>query len=393
MKLSWLLPAGAAWLGLSSCSGPSFSSGPAAGSAGKDSSAGTANSGGGSNNDGGSSSAGANDTPNGGSPEVAGSAGSGGGNAGSGGTPTCNCAAGHYCRDGSVDCFDCAELNRLRFSQPERLATLSDNGQGSSFPRAGSTTTDLVYVFNGTGLRYTTDSSTSAGSSVKGTKPQDQAPLLLAESVSTFPALAPMGFNFVFDRPALARELYISNWTEGVQTAQKLPAPFNLGTGDYSMAVALHPGTSTAPRAFWMTTRETGTPRLFTAPLQDGATAEIVDIHLAKSVDGKACVIGDQDAAPWVSQDGKTLLFSHNRMDANCAVVTGQKRDLYTTLLQPATGQPPKDASNEVIPATPMNDVNSSADDIEPSFSADMCDLYFASNRDGNFAVYRAHRR
>jgi Tol biopolymer transport system component len=140
-----------------------------------------------------------------------------------------------------------------------------------------------------------------------------------------------------------------------------------------------------------MTTRETGTPRLFTAPLQDGATAEVVDIRVAKA--DAPCVVTDQDAAPWVSRDGKTLLFSHTRMDNNCAVVAGQKRDLYTTLLQPATGQPPKDASNEVIPATPMNDVNSSADDVEPSFSADMCDLYFASNRDGNFAVYRAHRR
>jgi hypothetical protein len=30
--------------------------------------------------------------------------------------------------------------------------------------------------------------------------------------------------------------------------------------------------------------------------------------------------------------------------------------------------------------------------DIEPGFSADMADLYFVSNRDGKFAIERAHR-
>jgi hypothetical protein len=283
----------------------------------------------------------------------------------------------------------------LRFATPERLATLSDNGQGSNFPRVGSTTTDLVYVFNGMGLRYTTDSSTSAGNSVKGTAPEDKGPLLLSENVSGFPTLGIMSFNFVFDRmpPMLPRKLYVSSWSEGVQGAAELSPPFNLGNGDYSMAVALHPGASTTPRAFWMSTRDSGTPQLYTAPLQEGATAELVNLRLAKDTPGNPCVTSDADLAPWVTRDGKTLLFSHTRVDANCAVVTAQKRDLYTTLLQPTTGQPPSDAAAVIVPATPINDVNSSADDVEPSFSADMCDLYFASNRDGNFAVYRAHRR
>lgn len=379
LGLSWPLIASATWLGLSSCSGQGFTSGPAAGSSSGGSSAGSAS--GGTGNTSGGSSTGGDDLPAAGAPDMGGSAASGG-SAGSGGAPACNCAAGHYCREGSLDCFDCAELNRLRFATPERLATLSDNGQSSNFPRAGNTTTDLVYVFNGTGLRYTTDSSTSAGSSVKGTLAEDKGPLLLAESVTTFPMLGVMSFNFVFDRQVNVRQLYASNWADGVQAAQPLPSPFNLGTGDYSMAVALHPGTSTTPRAFWMSTRETTMPRLFTAPLQEGATAEVVDVRIA----GPSCTIADPDVSPWVSRDGKTLLFSHARLDAQCVPVVAQKRDLYTTLLQPATGQPP-------MPATPINDVNSSADDIEPSFSADMCDLYFASNRDGNFAVYRAHRR
>jgi Tol biopolymer transport system component len=95
----------------------------------------------------------------------------------------------------------------------------------------------------------------------------------------------------------------------------------------------------------------------------------------------------DVDLAPWVTPDGKTLLFSHTRVDANCQAVN-QGKDLYTTLLQPATGQPPA-----MTAALPMNDVNSAADDVQPSFSGDLCDLYFASNREGPMAVYRAHRR
>ena len=397
-KQAWLLVCSSAWLGLSGCSGTSFSSSPTGGSgggsnnsAGTNSDGGTENAGsnsGGSNNSGG-------DITSGGAPDPGGSGGTGGAV-----TPSCDCPAGRYCREGSTDCFDCAELNRLRFTTPERLATLSDNGQGSYFPRVGSTTTDLVYLFTGTGLRYTTDSSTSAGSSVKSTQPQDSGPLLLSENVTTLASLPLMGVNFLFDRGTTdERELYASRWQDGAQANGKLPAPFNGGISDYSIAVALHPGASTTPRAFWMSTRD-GKPQLYTAPLQDmAAMATVVELRLAKdrmnpdAMTPLTCPTSEADLAPWVTRDGKTLLFSHTRVDANCAAVPSQKSDLYTTLLQPATGQPPMDATSAIVPATPMNDVNSAADDVEPSFSADMCDLYFASNRDGNFGIYRAHRR
>jgi hypothetical protein len=288
----------------------------------------------------------------------------------------------------------------LRFTPPERLDTLSDNGQGSNFPRVGTTATDLVFVFNGTGLRYTTDASTSAGSSVKGTQAQDNAPLLLREAVPSPATLGIAKFDFLFDRVANKRLLYVGAWAEGAAGAVQLPPPFNGSGSDYSIAVALHPGAGPA-RAFWMTTREDEKPQLYTAPVQDGATGAVVELRLAKdlaeidpaTMKPKTCPTSDNDVAPWVTSDGKTLLFSHTRVDANCKAVSAQKRDIYTTLLQPATGQPPMDAMNAIVPATPLSDVNSSADDIEPSFSADMCDLYFSSNRDGKFAVYRAHRR
>jgi len=146
---------------LSGCSGAEFTGG--AGTAGKSSTGGSSASAG--QDTGGSSTGGstgdAGET-SGGAPDLGGSTGTGGTVSGG-----CDCDAGEYCRDGSVDCFACAELNRLNFSTPERLATVSDNGQGSHFPRVGATGTDLLYRFEGAGLRYTADASTSAGSTVQ----------------------------------------------------------------------------------------------------------------------------------------------------------------------------------------------------------------------------------
>jgi hypothetical protein len=404
---AWLWACGVAWLSASGCSGPTFASGANGGSSGASTNGGTDSAGddaGGSDSGatGGTSDAGGSATA--GTADVGGSAGSGGsgGSGGSDVTPGCNCAPGQYCRAGSTDCVACTELNRLRFTPPERLDTLSDNGQGSNFPRVGRTATDLVFVFNGTGLRYTTDSSTSAGSSVKGTQAQDNAPLLLREPVPGPATLGLEKFDFLFDRVTTKRVLYVGSWVEGTDGAVKLTPPFNgAGTSsDYSIAVALHPGAGPA-RAFWMSTRDApDAPRLHTALVQDGAAALPVDLRLAKDIPNPdpmgtptICPTSDHDLAPWVTSDGKTLVFSHTRVDANCKAVSAQKRDIYTTLLQPATGQPPTGADDAIVPATPLNDVNSSADDIEPSFSADMCDLYFSSNRDGKFAVYRAHRK
>ena len=351
--------------------------GGSSGKAGSDS-AGTEAGGSNSGATGGSGNAG--DASNAGAPDPGGSGGSGG-VVSSG----CDCPAGDYCRDGSSDCFDCAELNRLRFTPPERLTTLSDNGQGSQFPRIGKTTTDLVYVFSGTGVRYTTDSSTSAGSSVKGTMPLDSGPLLLSQNVIGMGPQGATDFNFVYDRvvESMRRALYGGAWNNGLQTSGQLPAPYNSGTSDYSMAVALHPSANGAPRAYWMTLRVPGKATLVTALLEPNDMGAPV----ALAVGAPTCPSQDPDLAPWVTPDGKTLLFDHTRVDATCQA-TGQGKDLYTTLLQPATGQPPAGTA-----ALPMNDVNSASDDVQPSFSADLCDLYFASNRDGPYAVYRAHRR
>jgi hypothetical protein len=300
----------------------------------------------------------------------------------------CNCPPGNYCRDGSTDCFDCAELSRLSFRSPERLATLSE-GQGSRFPRVGGSGTDLLYQFAGVGLRYTTDSSTSAGSSVAQTMPLDGGPLLLPTDITSVPE-GTEPFNFAFDRAVEGerRELHFGQWNNGLRTSAPAPAPYNEpGTSNFGLAIALQGGAGGLARAYWMTDRLPDMPlSLVTTLFAPEPLGVAVMLRVAPH-----CVAEPSDLTPWITADGKTLLFSHERLDDACAS-GGQGKDLYTALMVPATGQVLESVTGPT-PAQPLADVNSSKDDTDPSFSADFCDLYFASNRDGEYALYRAHRR
>jgi hypothetical protein len=362
---------------LVSCGGQEFSSSESGGSGG--SGAGQSNAG---NKTGGSSSGGngsAGDEADGGAPAPGGSAGSGG-VVSSG----CDCPAGNYCREGSTDCFDCAELSRLRFGAPERLDTVSGGNQASRFPRVGQTSTDLLYGVEGLGMRYTTDSSTSAGNLVMMSQPQDSGPLLLAEQVTSLPA-AQMPFNFTFDRlvEPTKRRLFFGVWQGGLTTSGVAPAPYNgQGDNDYSIAIATNPTADGVARAYWMTDRDAGLGLILTTAL---LSATPNGAPVALDVGSANCAPDKSDLTPWVTPDGKTLLFSNTRVDGNCTT-TNQGKDLYTALLQPTTGQP-------TAAAVPVADVNSPGNDVDPSFSTDFCDLYFSSDRDGSYALYRAPRR
>jgi hypothetical protein len=380
---------GALWLCLTNCSGKAFD---AVGGSGR------ANDG-----DGGSGVAGGGASSGGSESSLAGSGGSGnlGGTGGSAGmvSSSCDCGSGTYCRDGSLDCWPCSDLIRLQFKSPERLTTLSDNGHGSRFPRRGATGIDLLYRIEGAGLRYTADSSTSPGSNVMSTDATDSGPLLLDAGVREL-ATTLKSFNFVFDRtPTDAkRAIYFAQWSSGLKESEPAPAPFNSDVGDYSMAVARHPQGSETPRAFWMSDRGSVAaipiPTLLTALLAAGASSEPVALSIERTDticspkdDPEAGV--DPDLTPWVTPDGKYLLLSTTKQDANCEVAgEGKDKDLYMLELDPELGQP-----SPGVAATALKDVNSSFDDTDPSFSADWCDLYFASNRDGKHAIYRAHRR
>lgn len=395
LERSSLVACGVLGLALSQCSGEEFSNGASSGAAsvegGTDSRAGAG---------GGPAAGGAG---GGGGAEVIGGAGAGGasdGGKGGSSPATCDCPSGSYCLEGSPDCLRCDDPSRLAFEEPVRLATVSDNGAGSRFPRIGRTSSDLVYRFEGVGLRYTEDSSTSAGNDMAATEPSDSAPLLLRAPVQNLSVVGASPLDFSFDRTVMeVRSLRIGSWSRGLQSSALAPPPLNSGAGDFSMAIAPEAAPGVA-RAFWMTNRESlpagaRKPRLVTAQLGVDLTATDVALTLSVGTNESCPPLDvsqlppggepiDADLTPWVTSDGKLLVFSTTRLDSGCAPGE-QKRDIYTALLQASSGQPP-------APALPMKDVNSSEDDVDPAFSADLCDLYFASNRDGKFAVYRAHR-
>ena len=368
---------------LVACGGNEFSTeSAAAGSAGSSARGGSNDSGGGSEQ--------------GGSSGVAGTmAGDGaGGRAGSGGTSSagCNCPAGSYCRDGSTDCFDCANLSLLRFGPPEKLVTLSD-GTGSRFPRIGATGTDLIYQSSGDGLRYTSDSSTSAGESVAHTEPDDRAPLLLSSSVASLMSQTVKPFNFVFDRLVQEprRALYFGQWNDGLTSAELAPAPYNTeGTSNFGLAIAAEYAPAGAARAYWMSDRLQPEEQVPLALMTAVLTLDTPDERVTLSIGDPPCPALPEDLTPWITPDGTTLFFSHTRLDADCSPHPSGHKDLYARLMSPTMGQP---VNADSAAAVALSDVNSSANEVDPSFSADFCDLYFASDRDGENALYRAHRR
>jgi hypothetical protein len=393
--------AAAAALGLLGvqCSGQAFNAGSGGAPGGTDSGGSAAQGGTGGSSSSGDGGTAGNTTEGGAS---AGQAGDGGASGkGGGGSDGCDCSPGEYCLEGSPDCWKCNDLSRVFFEEPVRLATVSDGGAGSRFPRVGSSTTDLIYRLDGAGLRYTTDASTSAGSAVPGTIPGDSALQLLPAPI---PALAVDGSvspDVFFDRAVMGvPTLYLGSWKDGLGSAKLAPPPFNSGAGDFSIVLAPNAAPARG-RAFWMTARDSPVagarrPRLVTAPLEVGAS--VADVELTLSVgqqpdcaplDVSQLPMGsppiDADLGPWVSSDGSLLVFSTTRLGPGCTA-SNQKKDIYTVLLQPSSGQP-------LAAALPLKDVNGPEDDVDPSFSADLCDLYFASNRDGSFAVYRARRR
>lgn len=374
LRWGWLCAASA--VSLAACGGQKFSSLEAGGS-GSLAGAGTGASGGAGGST--SESGNAGQDSSGGAPDS--------GSSGAAGTLStgCSCPAGQYCRGGTKDCLDCAELSRLRFDTPERLQTLSASDRAARFPRVGETRTDLFYEIPDMGIRYTTDSSASAGSPVAQTLPSDRAPLLLSggpmlSGVSAEP------FNFAFDRlDQTTRQLYFGVWQDGLLAVSRAPAPYN-GTesNDFSIAIASAAEDESVPRAFWMSDRDPmAGVTLLTAPLS-AAPGEAVPVML--KVGPGACTPDAADLMPWLTRDAKTLLFSNTRVGDDCQPVAGQGNDLYTTLLQPGSGQP-------TAPALPLADVNGPGNDVDPSFSTDFCELYFASDRDGDYALYRARRR
>ncbi len=384
-RLGFCLAFSASLAGLG-CGGSEFTSASAAGA--RDT--------GGASTDGGAASGGS--MSSGGARAGSSSGGGPSGGSASGGGPSggaasgCACPSGQYCREGSTDCFDCGDFARLRFDDPKELVALSAVGAGSlRFPRVGETPTDLFYrsaALGGQTLWHTTDLATSAGDTLDAQFPADSAPLLLTGGVSGFGERPEDVFNFVFDRKVEGGKpkLYWGLWSNGSLVVAVAPAPYNAsGTNDSSMAVALEPGGAGPARAYWMTDRDAGAGlQLATGILTPNGPGGLVPL----SVGSPGCAADQADLTPWITNDGSALVFSNTGVDDQCLPL-GTGSDLQIALMDPVSG-----LQQPGSPALPISDVNSPGNDTDPSFSRDLCELYFASDRGGDgFDLYRARRR
>jgi len=390
-RLAQRLRAFALALGFAACAGPSFTNETSGGSgaasgrsgaggdAGKGATGGTglgAAAGGSGLGAGGSSGDGAasgGDTSAGGS--AAGEVGAGGA------SDTCQCGPSQYCRAGT--CFDCSDVSKLDFGGAEEVLDYPDGAL--RFPRAGGADGSLFFTLVTTSvseLWYAPAVVSSPG----GVLDDGRVP---RAALDYFGDPGGLGFDVLFDETASggARAIRAATFDgHALGAAFDAPPPFApSGADDYSSTLARE-----TKRVYFMTTLS-GAPELVTGVLDDAAT-KTVDLKVPAR-GGGTCSRRGADATPWVTADGRLLLFSAPLVDTACNTVDGDATDVFVALLNPTTGLP-------LATAVPIAGINHSADtssETDASFTADLCAVYFASDggeaQGHDFRLYRARRR
>lgn len=305
---------------------------------------------------------------------------SSGGSAGSG---TCGCAAGEYCRSGN--CYACSDLSRLDFESPKEL--LDHPSGGLRFPRPSAGDTTLFFTFLGPAKRelWRWDTSGTTAPFSLGDASTEQRSGLYFIPPPAFPS-----FNVLFDQGEVAeRSLLVANYYGGTLIdVTAAPAPLGpSGADDYSVTLA-----SDTERAYWMTTRD-GVPALVTSTIAGDAPA-VVELGVPNvGTDAVVCARAGDDAAPWVTPDGRLLLFSALPMNSDCEPLDGNATDLYVALLDAANGQPRATA----VPLGDVNTTSGTSSETDASLSNDWCTLYLASDggdaQGHDFRLYRSARR
>jgi hypothetical protein len=316
----------------------------------------------------------------GGSGKGGGAGTSGTGNAGSAGGAGCDCAPGQYCRAGT--CRNCDDLTSIQIGDAEPL--LDHPSSGLRFPRVGDSRDSFFFTLVAPGrseLWYVDDPTASASFTLGDAQTLSRSGLFYVEGAS-------LGFTVLFDeRRSGGRVVMTAAWNGSALTdLQTLGPPFGaFGSEDYSVALAAETN-----RVYFMTTRN-DSPELHTSVLGE-IDSQVVTLDVPVP-GGGTCPRSEDDATPWVTEDGSLLVFRALPLDANCQPIDGTAPDLYAAALQPATGLP-------LTPAVRLAGANVTTGDsteTDPSFSPDLCTLYFSSDGGSaagfDFRLFRAPRR
>jgi len=363
----------------SACAGKKFTAQPGSSESGNGS--GGANAGGD-----GTGEAGASGSAEGGSSGAsAGENGGDGASAGSAGKPpvACDCRAGEYCQDGTVNCRKCADFSRLEFGTAQKLNTLAQTPQNAErFARpAGNVGSQLFYVSGAPDkakILYAAAPMSGVG-----------VPVTLLTQVESGPLLV-NGYtdqNLFFDRlQAGGRKLMMASWSAPaiVMNEAFVPEPINAsGVDDYSIAIS--PGTG---HVYWMSTRS-GKPELFWLPTSMSPPPDPAVLDLKIKAGKNECPRSGDDATPWVNTAGSVLFFRNPSVNDNCQANDAGATDLFAAPLN-------SDGTVKAA-ATALSSLNvtgGASRETDPSLSPDSCTIYFATdNGSGDFDLYKAQRK
>jgi hypothetical protein len=323
----------------------------------------------------------------GGALEMGGEADVGGAAAGATCTTDEGCDRGNFCREGSCHpCADFSDLASVEFGPAEPFEAINETArdEGLRFGRRLRDGVGLVYVrdfFGGT-LWVTSDPLTSSGAAISTTDVFETGPLSLAQQLPE-----PLAdFDFFFSRrprektePVITRLFGAKQADDGtVGPPSELPAPFNTDgvVATYGLALS-------SERAVWMRNTDGRLAvQLVTSPLPPSGEPTPLSLPLP---DG--CGFATElDYAPWLSADGKLLLFSARRIDTGCKPATDASTHIYALELS-AAGRPVGTA--HVL--TGMFDADVRQTDA--SLSRDGCELVFSAQPATSMRLYRATRR
>ncbi len=297
-----------------------------------------------------------------------------------------DCDVGHFCRDGScLSCLDLEDVSELAYGAGEPFTVIngSVNQEGLRSPRRLADGIGLIYVrdFFGGVLWFSPNPDESAGAAITKTDVFENGGLPVVHALPE-PLAA---FNFFFARRArmaaapVRTSLFGATLTsEGtVQGEHELPAPFNSDEVVSSHALAL-----SKTRAIWNRNID-GVLRLqlVTSPIPPEGEATELRLPLP----GGCGFASELDYAPWLSPDGRTLLFSARRVDEGCQPAIDAATHVFVLRLSSA-GQP-------VGAARPLTGLaEPGLRQSDPSLSPDGCELLFSAQAETSMRLYHAPR-
>jgi hypothetical protein len=323
-----------------------------------------------------------------------GAGGSGGSAAASGGGGSqggCDsCGPGTFCQGNS--CVSCADLSgTIGLDTP---VPIDVDGASPSFPRvrretgASGMNERLVYraVFgSNTDIRTAVGQPWGPGTqpdnaSINTTVNNESGPILLPEAADSPEGLPDGALLFdgltSFDRQ---RTIFVAPLLGMGPTGRVVLSDLHVGASTYSPAVKY----ATRPYQYWFMLKASAdvSPVLATKVAGDPATTPL-SIKLPGQCEAK----GD-DLAPWVTPDGKFLLFQSLYSASGCDAAP-----VLRSFVVPLgdDGAPRVGAIASLLFA---NSLPPSVQVMTPSLSPDLCTLYFASDLDGEQKLYSARRK